>query len=110
MSTERPIACILSPGKYHDRLSWISALAHDALQSHHREGSTLRLVYEAKATEWVKDLVQRERACCSFLSFAVREVDMTVELTITAPVTKEAEASFLLEPFVPTHIEMPTSI
>lgn len=110
MSTERPIACTLLPGKYHERLAWISALARDALRSHHREGSTLRLVFEAKASVWVKDLVQRERACCSFLSFAVREVDMTVELTITAPVTEEAEVSFLLEPFVPTHIEMPPSI
>lgn len=100
-STEsEPIACMLSVGDFEDRLGWIRELSAKALRSHRRDGLMLELTYDRSAAADVQEFVRRERACCGFLRFDLRESADAVHLTITAPPEAESAADDLFAHFV----------
>jgi hypothetical protein len=84
------IACTLGSGDFKDRIGWIRELSAKSLRSHRRDGLTLELIYDTPAAADVHGLVRREKACCGFLRFDVRESAGAVHLTITAPEAQSA--------------------
>jgi hypothetical protein len=99
-TSETPIACTLSAGHYKERLAQIAELARDALRSHEREGLGLRLSYAASATGRVKEMVRRERDCCAFLDFEVREEGEQILVTISAPEEARVAAETMFDQFI----------
>src|ERR1700759_3659596 len=95
-----PIACSLTPGESHDRLSWIAALNKRSLLPHAREELTLKLVYGRDARSRVREMVRREQTCCAFLRFDLTESTHRISLSITAPEQAREAADKLLEKFV----------
>jgi len=100
-STEsEPIACTLSAGDFKHRVGWIRELSAKSLRSHRRDGLMLELTYDRSAAPDVHEFVRRERACCAFLGFDVRESADAVHLTITAPPEAQGAADELFAHFV----------
>jgi hypothetical protein len=95
-----PIACTLAPGEFKDRLAWIGTLTGDALRSHERRDLVLYLRYAPEAAERVREMVRNEQACCSFLTFDLREAPDEIRLIITAPESAREAADMLFEHFV----------
>ncbi len=85
MATDSPIACTLSPSDYRARLATIADLRRDALRHVERRGRTLELHYAPEAAARVRTLVEKERTCCAFLSFDLREEPDAVRLLVTVP-------------------------
>jgi hypothetical protein len=81
-------------------LAAILALTHDALQGFERRGLVLDLSFAGSAAERVREMVRKEKDCCGFLNFDLREVEQEVRLTITAPEEARDAADFLFEQFV----------
>jgi hypothetical protein len=100
MTEAPPIACTLAPGEFKDRLAWIGALTRDALRGHERRDLVLDLRYAPEAAERVREMVRNEQACCSFLTFDLREAPDEIRLTITAPESAREAADMLFEQFV----------
>jgi hypothetical protein len=101
-STETaPLACTLAPGAYRDRMAWIRDLTTRSLRDHRRDGLALHLTYDAEAAERVREFVQRERACCGFLAFDLRQDADAARLTVTAPEEAREAADLLFEQFLP---------
>ncbi len=96
-----PIACTLGPDDLRGRIEWIRDLTRDALEDHERDGLILRLRYSARASEGVREMVRRERACCGFLDFQLEEDAEGVRLTITAPEAARSAVDMLFATFVP---------
>jgi hypothetical protein len=96
MSTS-PIVCLLTPGEYQERLRWIADLNRDFLRSSSQDGLTLELSYNVAATGAVRELVDRERRCCPFLTFELQESSHCVKVVITAPEEARAAAEALFE-------------
>jgi hypothetical protein len=84
-ASETPIACTLDIGGFKQRLAWIAELNRDALRGHERHGLVLHLRYDAKFSDRVKEMVRREKQCCAFLKFHIRQEEDDVLLAITAP-------------------------
>jgi hypothetical protein len=99
-SESPPIACTLAPGDFKDRVGWIRELSAKSLRSHHRDGLMLELTYDRAAAVDVHEFVRRERACCCFLHFDVRESADAVHLTITAPPEAQGAADDLFAHFI----------
>src|SRR5438477_7785177 len=99
ISNVAPIACTLGSSELGDRLAWISELNRDALQRHERQGSDLVLTYGPGATDRVREMVRREQACCSFLTFDLREGPDEIQVTIGAPEEACDAADLLFEQF-----------
>ena len=78
----QPIACTLIEGDFRDRLAWIAELTRDALRDYERADLTLKLRYAREAAQRVQEMVRKERACCAFLTFEVREQANELWLTI----------------------------
>jgi hypothetical protein len=95
-----PIACTLSPDSLSDRTAWIAVLNSRFLRESRLEGNTLQLTYDAAAASRVRDLVSKERACCSFLRFAIEESVSSIELRIDAPDVDEMGVAPLFAPFL----------
>lgn len=95
------IACSLPPGPYHERLAWIASLNRDALGSYRRDGLWLELTYAAKSIDQVREMVARERDCCAFLAFEMRETSTDITLRIGVPERARESAADLLAPFMP---------
>lgn len=100
MTEASPIACTLAPGAFKDRIAWINALARDALRSHERRDLVLDLRYVPEARERVREMVRNEQACCSFLTFDLREDPAQIRLVITAPEAAREAADMLFQQFV----------
>lgn len=66
-------ACNLSAGEYRARLAWINELNSTTLRDYRREGRRIELRYHPAATALVQEFVRRERECCPFLDFTLRE-------------------------------------
>ena len=98
-SESPPIACTLGAGDFTDRMGWIRELSAKSLRSHRREGLMLKLTYDKCAASDVQEFVRRERACCGFLRFDVRDSIDAVHLTITAPPEAESIANDLFDHF-----------
>jgi hypothetical protein len=99
-SESPPIACALAPRDFKDRVGWIRDLSAKSLRRHRRDGLTLELTYDRGAAADVHEFVRRERACCGFLRFDVRETADAVHLTITAPPEAQSAADELFAHFV----------
>lgn len=94
------IACTLEPGSFRDRLAWIQSLNARALREHYRDGLTLHLTYEPNAKDALHELVRRERACCGFLRFELREERNGVHVAVVAPEEAREVAEILFADFV----------
>jgi hypothetical protein len=107
-ASENPIACTLSVGDYRERLAQIAELARDALRSYEREGLVLRLRYAATAADRVRDMVRRERECCAFLTFKLREEGEEIVVAISAPEEARVAAEAMFDQFItPTQASIP---
>jgi len=95
-----PITCTLTGNNLRERLAAILALTRDALQGFTRRGLVLDLSFAGTAAERVREMVRKEKDCCGFLKFDLREVEQEVHLTITAPEEAREAADFLFEQFV----------
>ena len=87
----QPIACTLSGEARQDRRAWIAALVRDALRSSERDDLTLRLRFAPEAVQRIQDMVRKEQACCSFLTFEMEERSQELWLIIRAPEAARAE-------------------
>jgi hypothetical protein len=96
-----PIACTLGPQDYEERISWIRTLTLQALREHRREGLVLRLAFAPDAVGRVRAMVERERACCAFLTFELHERPDAVHLKITAPEAARGLVDLLFRQFLP---------
>jgi len=85
MTTSIPIACTLTPADYRARLAEIAALSRDALRRVEQHGDVLELRYAPTAAARVQALVEKERTCCAFLTFDLRETADEVHLIVTVP-------------------------
>jgi hypothetical protein len=97
---ETPIACTLSIGDYQERLAEIAKLARDGLRGYERDGLVLRLRYAATAADRVKEMVRRERECCAFLSFELREAGEEILVTVSAPEEARIAAETMFGQFI----------
>lgn len=85
-SAEQPvIACTLDGSNFADRAASIRDLSRRWLRQVARAPLSIRLTYAPEAEEAVRDLVAQERACCSFLTYDLRNGTGGPVLTITAP-------------------------
>ena len=100
MTETRPITCALTGIDFKDRLAWIEELTRDALRGYERAGLSLTLRYAAHAKQRVEELVRKEQACCSFLSFKISELADELWLTIKAPEDAPTTVNALFEPFL----------
>lgn len=96
-----PIACTLNASEYKDRLAWIGSLTHDSLRGHERRDLVLDLRYAPEAALRVREMVRNEQACCSFLTFDLREASHEIRLIITAPEAAREAADVLFQQFLP---------
>lgn len=99
-SENPPIACTLTPGDFKDRLAWIAELTRNALRGYERHDLMLVLRYVPEAADRVDEMVRREKTCCSFLTFDVRQHSDEIRLTIKAPEEARVAADMLFEQFV----------
>ncbi|HSZ73346.1 MAG TPA: hypothetical protein VK779_00890 [Rhizomicrobium sp.] len=102
MDKEIPIACSLTGEAFEARLDWLKALQKRALIDHWREGASLHLVFDKTAGRDVEELIEKENACCGFLSFMSAEDERGVHVTIAPPNGAEGFIDELLSHFVPT--------
>ncbi len=81
---EPEIGCSLSSEEARDQLGEWEALVADA---HHveRSPSTLRVTLAKADAARVRDLAEREAACCAFLDITVEETADTVVVTVASP-------------------------
>ena len=83
--TPIPIACTLTAADYRARLAEISASSRDALRRVEQRADVLDLRYAPAAAARVRALVEKERTCCAFLTFDLRETADEVQLLVTVP-------------------------
>ena len=96
------IACTLTGGNFKARMAWINALTRECLPSHERHDLTLDLRYAPGARDRVGEMVRKERECCPFLNFDLRDDKDEVRLTITAPEEAREAAAMLFDQFIST--------
>jgi hypothetical protein len=70
------------------------------MRSYDRDDLVLNLRYASEAASRVREMVRKEQACCSFLTFEMHERPDEVRLTIRAPEDARASVDALFEPFV----------
>lgn len=99
-SSTAPIACTLGAGAYQERLDWIADLNRSALRSSRREGARLVLTYDPGAAARVREMVHRERQCCAFLDFELREDENSATLVVTAPEAVQDALDAVFDPFL----------
>jgi hypothetical protein len=93
------IACTLDGGEFRKRMVSIADLNRTALQSHRRNDLKLELLYAPVARDRVREMVAREKECCAFLNFTMREEQDGVRLIIEAPEASRGVIDSLFEPF-----------
>ena len=96
---QQPIACTLSGEARQDRLAWIATLVSDALRGSERDDLTLRLQFAPETAHRVQDMVRKEQACCSFLTFEMEKRPKELWLIIRAPEAARAAADALFAQF-----------
>lgn len=99
---DAPVACTLSSEDLGRQLAWIRQVTSTNLLSHQLTGTKLRLMYRPDAKRDLELIVDRERECCAFLRFGLREAAGAVELTIEAPSGVGEEARWLFDQFLPS--------
>jgi hypothetical protein len=96
---QQPIACTLSGEARQDRFAWITTLVRDALRGSERDDLMLRLRFAPEAVQRIRDMVRKEQACCSSLTFEMDERPEEVWLTIRAPEAARAAVDALFAQF-----------
>lgn len=106
-----PIACTLGMDDFIERTASIRNLARRSLQKAVRgPGHMLTLTYAGDVLAELLDLVAKERECCAFLGFDLRQRDQSVVLTISAPAAAAESADLLFGHFAPDiNLEMETT-
>jgi hypothetical protein len=104
---QHSIACTLSGEAQQDRRAWIAALLRDALRGSERDDLTLRLRFAPEAIQRIQDMVRKEQACCSFLTFEMDERPQELWLIIRAPEAARAAADALFAQFTASVIPLP---
>jgi len=94
-----PIACTLGAGEFQARVAGLAALNAAALRHVRRDDLVLELTYAPGARDDVLEMVRRERECCGFLGFNVRDDALGVRVVVTAPEAARAAADTLFESF-----------
>lgn len=102
MTANHPPACSLEAHAFQERVTWIAALNRQFLRAADRHHRTLVLTYDAAAIEQVEEMMRRERGCCAFLEFDLKQGAHAV-LTITVPAHAAGDADQLLAPFYGPH-------
>jgi hypothetical protein len=102
--TEKPVACTLDAKHFKAQALRIAEVAAKNLGKSSLSGSKWVLRYDGGALERLSDLVTREKACCAFLDFDLREIGGEMVLTITAPASS-ADARLLFAHFAPDHFQ-----
>jgi hypothetical protein len=103
------IACTLQPADFKERITWLRDLARHSLRVAERTPLALRLTYDRSAAADVAELVRRERACCAFLHFELREDAGGVQLTVTAPEEARAATDAWFDHFAPSLAREPST-
>ena len=98
--THRPIACSLNGAEYWNRVQWIEDLTRRALRGHRRDDLTLHLIYSAEVAADVRLMVEQERACGAFLTFALWPGPEAIAVTIAVPEAVRGSADVLFAPFL----------
>jgi hypothetical protein len=98
---EVAIACTLDAGDFKERTGDIRDLARRSLRHASRKPLSLTLTYDIEAADEVRALVAKERECCPFLTFGVRESADTIEVAILAPAAAAEAADALFDHFAP---------
>lgn len=98
---EEAIACTLQADDFRSRTAWIRDIAERHLRKSTRSALTLHLVYAGEATDDIREMVRKERACCPFLRFDLSIADNEVHLLITAPEAAREAAGMLFDHFAP---------
>jgi hypothetical protein len=101
VSASSPIACTLTASDFKQRTTWIRALARESLRNARRDDLTLYLTYAPQAAPRVHEMVEKERACCAFMRFDIREDAHGVHLAIVAPEDARSAANDLFAHFAP---------
>jgi hypothetical protein len=83
-----------------ERIAWIATLTRDAARNYDRNDLVLNLRYAPEAASRVREMMRREQACCTFLTFEMQEHPHEVRLTIMAPENARAVTGALFEPFI----------
>lgn len=100
--TTAPIACTLSGSDFKERLAWITDLNRTWLRSAKRDDLRLVLTYDVQAGATIQQMVEREQACCPFLSFETMEQPDILILNVRAPEEAREAADAVFEPFIRT--------
>jgi hypothetical protein len=98
---EEPTACTLDASDLKERAVSIRDLARRSLRHASRTPLVLSLTYEPRALDEVRDLVAKEKTCCTFLSFDLKSNANGVFLTVTAPKSAAEAADALFDHFAP---------
>lgn len=99
--SKAPIVCTLSADEMRLRLHRIRELSTRGLISHTRDDRTLQLHFAPWAGAEVRALVDAERECCAFLTFALTEATDGVRLNIVAPAQAVDAGNLLFAHFAP---------
>jgi hypothetical protein len=102
LTAHQPVACTLDTEAWPRRLEWIADLNRAALIGARRQGRSLVLTYKPKYAAPVRELIRRERQCCAFLSFDLREAADDVTLVIGVPESAGDGIDAILAPFSAT--------
>ncbi|MGV1955512.1 hypothetical protein ACQZ5G_01330 [Agrobacterium sp. 22-214-1] len=102
--SDTPIACTLDAGDFKARTEQFEALASRHLRHVSREPLSIELTYATEALPELRDLVGKEKECCAFLNFDLREDRDGVRLQVTAPEAARDAADTLFVHFAPPSI------
>jgi len=97
-----PIACTLNAAEFRTRRMKIADLNRTALTSYRRDDLRLELSYAIEARPQVLEMVRAEQACCSFLTFEIREEHGALRVIVQAPERARDAANATLEAFYST--------
>jgi Protein of unknown function (DUF1153) len=87
--------------------AWIGTLVRDALRGSERDDLTLCLRFAPEAVQRIQDMVRKEQACCSFLTFEMEERPQELWLIIRAPEAARAAADALFAQFTASVSPLP---
>ena len=99
-TADRTVACTLDTEAWHGRLAWIADLNRAALIAARLEERSLVLTYRPDHAAPVREMVRRERQCCAFLSFDLKEATDAVTLVISVPEKVSDDIETILAPFM----------
>lgn len=97
MSEAMPSSCTLDARAFLLREAEFRRLFAGALRRGERlDALSARLLLDPACEAEMRDLLARERQCCSFFDFELADVDETLALTVRVPAGSEDALAFLL--------------